>query len=219
MLCAHSLQGVVSLGGLTAQHDAVVAIQHGVGNITGLSASRAGFLGHALQHLRRDNNITLRQTFFFVMFFSQNSRPTGVTDLCGADDGLSDPVAPAGHHLLGEEDLLCWDFNAQVSAGNHDAVTSLQDLIESMRQKEENQFQKFSKDLDLLRFTDIVHSPAHTLVVLELADDLDVLALLAKRLPDGLNVSSLTDEGGEDHVNTLLHAELQVLQVLIRESG
>lgn len=85
--------------------------------------------------------------------------------------------------------------------------------------RKENQFWKFPKDQDLCTFTAIIHSPAHTLVVLKLADDLDVLALLAERFPDGLNVSSLADEGGEDHVNALLHAELQVLQVLVRESG
>lgn len=55
------------------------------------------------------------------------------TNLCGADDWFADPVAPASHHLLGEEDLLCWDFNAQVSTSNHDAVTGLQDLIEPTR--------------------------------------------------------------------------------------
>lgn len=51
MLCAHCLQRVVSLGRLTAQHDTVVAIQHSIGNITGLSASRARLLGHAFKHL------------------------------------------------------------------------------------------------------------------------------------------------------------------------
>lgn len=55
------------------------------------------------------------------------------TDLCGTDDGLADPVASASHHLLGDEDLLGWDFNAQVSTCNHDAITSLQDLIKSSR--------------------------------------------------------------------------------------
>lgn len=51
MLCAHCLQGVVSLGCLTAQHDAVIAIQHSIGDVTGLSTSRSRFLGHAFQHL------------------------------------------------------------------------------------------------------------------------------------------------------------------------
>ena len=81
---------------------------------------------------------------------SRNSHPADVTDLCGTGDGLAEPDAPAGHHLLGDEDLLCWDFNAQVATGNHDAIASLQDLIESIEQKEKkNQFKQFSKDSDL----------------------------------------------------------------------
>lgn len=63
-----------------------------------------------------------------------------------------------------------------------------------------------------------VIAPAHALMVLQLADDLDVFALLAQRLPDSLDVSGLTDERGEDHVNTLLHTKLQILQVLFRQS-
>lgn len=60
------------------------------------------------------------------------------------------------------------------------------------------------------------HPPAHALMVLQLADDLDVLALLTQHFPDSMNVSGLTDERGEDHVNTLFHAKLQVLNVLLR---
>lgn len=56
-----------------------------------------------------------------------------MTHLCGADDGLANSVAFAGHHLLGEEDLLCRDFDAQISTRDHDAVTRLQDLVESSR--------------------------------------------------------------------------------------
>lgn len=55
-------------------------------------------------------------------------------------------------------------------------------------------------------------------MVLQLADDLYVLALLAEHLPDSVNVSSLTDEGGKDHVYALLHTKLQVLDVLLRHS-
>lgn len=51
VLSAHGLQGVVSLGCLTTQHDAVVTIQHSVGHVAGLSPCGTRFLGHALQHL------------------------------------------------------------------------------------------------------------------------------------------------------------------------
>lgn len=53
-------------------------------------------------------------------------------------------------------------------------------------------------------------------MVLQLADDLDVLALLPQHLPDSVDVSSFADKGGEDHVHALLHAKLQVLDVFLR---
>lgn len=56
-------------------------------------------------------------------------------------------------------------------------------------------------------------------MVLQLADDLDVLALLTQYLHDSVNVSSLADEGGKHHVHPLLYTELQVLDILLRYSG
>ena len=56
-------------------------------------------------------------------------------------------------------------------------------------------------------------------MVLQLADDLDVLALLAQHLAHGVHVVGLADEGGEHHVHALLHAELQVLDVLLGHGG
>lgn len=73
---------------------------------------------------------------FNTLILKFSKRPSdSPTDLCGTGDGFADPVALASHHLLSEEDLLCWDFNAQVSTGNHDAVTGLQDLIKSAGQQ------------------------------------------------------------------------------------
>ena len=51
VLRADGLQGVVALGRLPAQHDAVGAVQHGVGHVAALGARGAGLLDHALQHL------------------------------------------------------------------------------------------------------------------------------------------------------------------------
>lgn len=59
MLCAYCLQGVISLGSLSAQHDAVGSVQHGVGYVTALSTGRSGLLDHALQHL---NGVGRQQT-------------------------------------------------------------------------------------------------------------------------------------------------------------
>lgn len=55
------------------------------------------------------------------------------SDLGGAGDGLASPVAASDHHLLGQEDLLSGDLDAQVAAGDHDAVAGLHDLVESAR--------------------------------------------------------------------------------------
>lgn len=60
--------------------------------------------------------------------------------------------------------------------------------------------------------------PAHALVVLQLADDLDVLALLTQHLPHSVDVRSFADEGGKHHVHALLHTKLQVLHVFLRHS-
>lgn len=139
-----------------------------------------------------------------------------MTHLCGADDGLADPVAFASHHFLSKEDLLCWDFDTQISTGHHDAVTSLQDLIKSSTQK--GKTVRFSRASGACDQTGICPL-AHALVVLQLADDLDVLALLAQNFPDSVDISSFTDEGGKHHVYALFHTELQVLDVFLRHSG
>ncbi|TNN38832.1 hypothetical protein EYF80_050994 [Liparis tanakae] len=44
-------------------------------------------------------------------------------------------------------------------------------------------------------------------------------SLLQLHRPDGVNVGRLADEGGEHHVHAVLHAELQVLDVLLRDGG
>lgn len=64
-----------------------------------------------------------------------------------------------------------------------------------------------------------IHLLSHTLVVLQLADDENVLAFFPEHLPDGVHVSSLADEGGKHHVYILLHAELKVLNVLLGHGG
>src|SRR3990167_4895802 len=74
--------------------------------------------------------------------------------LSGANDGLSLDVALGDHRLLCEEDLLRRNPNTETAARHHDAVGYLQDLLEI----------------------------AHALVVLDLGDDLDVLALLPQHL-------------------------------------
>ena len=52
-------------------------------------------------------------------------------DLRSTDDGLAGGVAASGHHLLGNENFLCRNLNAQVAPGNHHPITRRQDLVET----------------------------------------------------------------------------------------
>eukprot|EP00964_Phaeocystis_antarctica_P006359 scaffold3454_cov68-Phaeocystis_antarctica.AAC.1 len=107
------------------------------------------------------------------------------------DDRLARAVALCDHHLLRDEDLLRGDLDAEVAARHHDAVRLLEDGVEV----------------------------AHALVVLDLGDDLDALARGGVGRHQArahlLHVARLADERGEDHVDALLHAELQVGLVLL----
>merc|ERR1719423_77292 len=111
--------------------------------------------------------------------------------LSGADDGLADLVALCNDHLLRDKNFFSGNFNAEIATGDHDAVRLLDDLV------------------------DIVAA----LVVLDLTDDLDLLALFAQHLTDLSDASRVTDEGSKDHVDLLLHAEHQVSLILLRHSG
>ena len=91
-------------------------------------------------------------------------------------------VALGNDLLLGNEDLLWRDLNAHVSPGNHDAIRLSNDLV----------------------------NVVDTLLVLNLGDDLDGLALLAKDTTDLLHTSSITDEGSKHHVHIHLNAKEQV---------
>ena len=82
-------------------------------------------------------------------------------------------------------------IDAQVAARDHDAVRLLQDLVEVV----------------------------DALLVLDLGDDLDILAVLAQHLADRLDVRASTDEGREDHVDAVFDAEAQVALVLFGERG
>lgn len=62
-------------------------------------------------------------------------------------------------------------------------------------------------------------SPTDSFVVLQFADDLDVLSSLPQHLPDLLDVSCLADKRGEDHVDAHVHSKLKVLDVLLRHGG
>jgi len=115
----------------------------------------------------------------------------GLEHLGGANDGLAGNVALGDHHLLGDEDLGRGDLDTQVTTGNHDTVGLAENVVEVV----------------------------DTLLVLDLGDDLDVLAVLAENLTDGLDVVTGADEGSEDHIDAVLDTETEIGLVLLGESG
>lgn len=54
-------------------------------------------------------------------------------------------------------------------------------------------------------------------MVLQLADDLDVLALLSEHLSNFMHISCLANKGGKDHVDSHLDTKLQVFDVFLRD--
>jgi len=88
--------------------------------------------------------------------------------------------------LLSDENLFRGDFDTHVTSGNHDTVGLRDDLV----------------------------NVVHALLVLNLRDDLDLLPLFAKDLPDLADPSGVADERREDDVNAVLDAELQILDIL-----
>ena len=93
--------------------------------------------------------------------------------------------------LLGNEDLLGRDLYPHVPSGHHAALALLDDL---------------GQVLD-------------SLLILNLGNDENFSALLAKYFLDLFDPISVPDEGCEDHVDSLLHSEQQVRFVLLRHGG
>mmetsp|Transcript_47611 Transcript_47611/g.113142 ORF Transcript_47611/g.113142 Transcript_47611/m.113142 type:complete len:288 (-) Transcript_47611:867-1730(-) len=95
----HRLARELSSGGLTAEHHAVRAVEHSVGDIPGFCAGWAWGGSHGLEHLG------------------------------GSDHRLALKIALLDHHLLHQEDLLGRDLHAHVTSSHHDAIAGLDDLI------------------------------------------------------------------------------------------
>jgi hypothetical protein len=114
----------------------------------------------------------------------------GLEHLGSTDDWLTGQVAHGDHLLLGSKDLSGWDLDTEITTGDHDTVGLGENL---------------SKVVE-------------TLSVLDLGNDLDVLALLAEDLADGLDVLTTADEGSKDHVDVVLDTKPQVGLILLGES-
>lgn len=94
------VDGEITSGGLTTEHDAVSAVEDGVGDVAGFGTSGSGVLDHGLEHLS------------------------------GSDYGLAGNVALGDHHLLGQENLLRRNLHTEIASGNHDGVRLSEDLVE-----------------------------------------------------------------------------------------
>lgn len=155
------LGGVTALGRLAGKHDTVGTVSDGVTDVADLGTGGAGVLDHRLEHLS------------------------------SADDGLASKVAHGNELLLSGENLSSGNLNTEITTGNHDTVSGLEDLSEVVK----------------------------TLSVLDLGDDLDALALLTENLTDVVDVLGAADKRGKDHVDVVLNTELQIGLVLLGKSG
>lgn len=115
----------------------------------------------------------------------------GLQHLGGTDDGLALDVALGDHHLLGDEDFRSRDLDSQVTASDHDGIGLFENLVEVV----------------------------DTLLVFDLGDDLDLLALFAEDVADVLDVAPSSDKRGEHHVYIVLDTKLQIVDILLRERG
>jgi len=128
---------------------------------------------------------------FTISISVQIKCTTYLKHLSRDDNGLANNIALGNHHLLSEEDLTGRNLNTQITTSDHDTVGHCQNLV---------------KVLD-------------TLLVLNLDDDLNVGTVGTKDLTDVRDILSTADEGSKDHIYAVLDTELEILFVLLRESG
>lgn len=114
----------------------------------------------------------------------------GLKHLSGADDGLAFDVAFRNHHLLSNENFSRWNLDPEITTSDHYTVGFFEDLIKVVQ----------------------------TLLVLNLGDDLDILAVFTEDSSDVLDVFAATDEGCKDHVDSVLYAESQIFLVFLGQS-
>mmetsp|Transcript_26518 Transcript_26518/g.68440 ORF Transcript_26518/g.68440 Transcript_26518/m.68440 type:complete len:281 (+) Transcript_26518:249-1091(+) len=96
---AHGLRGVHTDRRLAREHHSVRAVEDSVGNVTHLRTGGHLVLNHALEHLRR------------------------------GDDELIRRVRLLDQHLLEEGHALEAEFDAEVTASNHETIRTVEDLV------------------------------------------------------------------------------------------
>ena len=98
--CLNSLNRILSISGLTTQHQGIRSIINRVRNIGHLRTSRTRIIDHRMQHLG-----------------------------CH-DHRLLHLHALADQDTLNTRNTLCRDLDTQITTGNHDTVSGFQDLVD-----------------------------------------------------------------------------------------
>mmetsp|Transcript_11559 Transcript_11559/g.35348 ORF Transcript_11559/g.35348 Transcript_11559/m.35348 type:complete len:330 (+) Transcript_11559:369-1358(+) len=110
--------------------------------------------------------------------------------LSSSDDRLAGKIALVDHHLLCAGHTLDRDLNTEITTCHHNSIGDGEDL---------------GKVLE-------------TLLVLDLANDLDVGITHTGKVENLLHIRRLSDKRGSNEINTLLHTEGNVFLVLIGDS-
>lgn len=161
---AHDLDGfdrVFSDAGFTGKHDGVGAVDDGVCDVARFGARGPGVVDHRVEHLGRD------------------------------DDGLRVALGEFDGALLDDRDLFEGHFDAEVAAGDHDAVECGDDVVDVV---------------DGLGF-------------FHLGDDGEVAAFFGHDAVDVFDVASAADEGERDDVGSGAQGPAEVGFVLVGEGG
>ena len=158
----HGLHRVFARGAFAGKHDGTRAVVDGVGHVGNFRARGARVVNHGFEHLRR------------------------------CDDALAKQAAGGDEALLDGGQLGKRDLDAEIAAGDHDALADLTDLI------------------------DVVDACA----VFDLRDHVDLLAAVGrKEVLEVKHVLLAGDEGGRDEVDAVLDAEQQIGLILLAEIG
>ncbi|MGY3683441.1 hypothetical protein ACVWXU_007064 [Streptomyces sp. TE33382] len=158
---ADGLDGELADAGLAGEHHRVRAVDDRVGDVGGLGAGGAGVVDHRVEHLGGDD------------------------DRLGVAPGELDGA------LLDDRHLFQGHFDAEVAAGDHDAVEGGDDAVDAV----------------------------DGLGLLDLGDDGEPAALLLHDAVDVVDVASAAHEGEGDDVGADAQGPAEVVDVLFGESG
>lgn len=110
--------------------------------------------------------------------------------LCSANDWFAGAITLGDHHLLRQEHFLRRNLNAKIAARHHNTVSSLNDRVDATGVMNSNVYKAS-------------HLLSDALLVLDLGNDLDRLALLAEQLADLAHAIGSANERREDDVDFL----------------